>query len=868
MTATNPFQASPAELLAHDRWLRALARSLVHGTNVDDLVQDTWLAAAVCRPDTRRPLRSWLATVLRRLAARGHRGAARRRERELGAPRGGDVPSTAATVALLDLQRRVSAAVSAMAEPYRTSVLLRFFHGLDHAEIAARSGVNEVAARKRVARGLEMLRAELQRTDSGWQRSPAMLALAAPTAPPTAPWSPLLPGAVLMSNTVKIVGAAALVTIVAIGIGWWSAELPPQVQPVATAQPGVATAAPAAPPEAPVDPAGSAGLEREQVAAAPAAPAHAPSTVMRHRGRVLDPRGRPLAGVPIVVADRLPGSGSDASTERLRDRVPADVRQLTPELQPPGEGPDLAALPVLDESAADGSFAVASDRYGYTLAGPGWATLRSPPVGSGRVDDLLLVAAPAVRIEGRVLDESGAPLARVRIEITAPVLGDFPSALDATKKVDPAARHSTGDGAFAIDSLPAGGGSVAFHLDGYETVRLDVPIATRTGEVVVLRQIADPRVALGGVVVDAFRVPVAGALVGLGERAVHTDEHGRFGLEYPSAAERPPDDAALFVAKSGHRTLVVPAYGAMLRGGSKRDVELQLEGPALAIRGRVFDANGAPLAEALVYLWNEPSLLSDRTAEELGMEPSAPLQQIGPGIRVFAKTDATGSFELGGLRAREYRLHVLLERPRAGFTSVPIAAGQDGIELRAPADLIHERIAGTVVTRGGEPVGGVRLSPSLAIYLVHGTGRYGDGLRGTISDREGRWELHDVPRQDSWIGYRGDGVVPGMFEVDPGRPLDDQRIVVVALRHLRLAVDPSRGAAGFRALDGAGKSLPIMELTPGGTLSRTQWPLRDGQSGVLAVAEDITTIVIDGASGEIVRLPVVLKAGEVTEVRY
>jgi DNA-directed RNA polymerase specialized sigma24 family protein len=80
MTAT-PGPGDLAELLRHDQWLRRLARRLVHGRDVDDLVQDAWTAAFAARPETGRPLHSWLVTVLRRLAARRHRTAARRADR-------------------------------------------------------------------------------------------------------------------------------------------------------------------------------------------------------------------------------------------------------------------------------------------------------------------------------------------------------------------------------------------------------------------------------------------------------------------------------------------------------------------------------------------------------------------------------------------------------------------------------------------------------------------------------------------------------------------------------------------------------------------------------------------------------------------
>ena len=51
------------------RWLGTLARGLCAGApDADDLVQDTLLAAVEQPPRTDRPLRAWLATVLRHRA--------------------------------------------------------------------------------------------------------------------------------------------------------------------------------------------------------------------------------------------------------------------------------------------------------------------------------------------------------------------------------------------------------------------------------------------------------------------------------------------------------------------------------------------------------------------------------------------------------------------------------------------------------------------------------------------------------------------------------------------------------------------------------------------------------------------------------
>jgi DNA-directed RNA polymerase specialized sigma24 family protein len=74
---------SPEELLTHAAWLRRLARALAgEGPGAEDAVQDTYLAALTTPPARDRPLRPWLATVVRNFLRRQHRTQSRRERRE------------------------------------------------------------------------------------------------------------------------------------------------------------------------------------------------------------------------------------------------------------------------------------------------------------------------------------------------------------------------------------------------------------------------------------------------------------------------------------------------------------------------------------------------------------------------------------------------------------------------------------------------------------------------------------------------------------------------------------------------------------------------------------------------------------------
>jgi len=118
------------ELLVHDGFVRALARSLLRDQHAaEDVAQETWVAALE-RGATAVTWPAWLAGVVRKRAGKHARGEARRARRERLAARAEGLPSEAEILAREAARARVVAAVLALDEPYRGSVLLRFFEGL------------------------------------------------------------------------------------------------------------------------------------------------------------------------------------------------------------------------------------------------------------------------------------------------------------------------------------------------------------------------------------------------------------------------------------------------------------------------------------------------------------------------------------------------------------------------------------------------------------------------------------------------------------------------------------------------------------------------------------------------------------------
>ncbi len=154
----------PDQLVANERFVRALIRRFVVDPHlVEDLVQDTWVAALQHSAAARLLGRAWLGTVATNFAFQALRGRERRLAREAAAARALPLEADGGIVVDADLRERVLAAVAGLGEPYRAAVRLRFYEDLPPTEIAARLGLPVETVRTRIKRALKQVHAALWR---------------------------------------------------------------------------------------------------------------------------------------------------------------------------------------------------------------------------------------------------------------------------------------------------------------------------------------------------------------------------------------------------------------------------------------------------------------------------------------------------------------------------------------------------------------------------------------------------------------------------------------------------------------------------------------------------------------------------------
>ncbi len=412
---------SEALVREHGAFLRRLARELARGGGGDgregdaeDLVQETWVQALRRPPDPTRPARPWLAEVLRNLWRMRHRGAVRRHAREADAEALRDAPvdpeqalSRAETLALL------SASVSRLAEPLRTTLLLRHGEGMSAAEIATLQGIPAGTVRWRLKAALDALRTDL---DEGRGRSwagafliPAGASGATSTASAAVPL-----GGLLMKKWI----AAVIVLLLVIGAGiWWSRPRDGQedAKGAAAGAAGRAAASAAgagAGPRTVPGRGGGSATEAETEASndAPRAPLAEPG-----RAAVVVPDPSPTGAFAGRVINWSTGRGVPSAelvfggdTGAITARTDAEGRfTLIP--------PSAAPLTLATVAAA-----------GFLPYAPEWGHSPVRLVGQRgrRVDGVTIFLFPAIDYRGVVLDPSGQPVAGAVVRLLGTPAGE------------------------------------------------------------------------------------------------------------------------------------------------------------------------------------------------------------------------------------------------------------------------------------------------------------------------------------------------------------------------------------------------------------------------------------------------------------
>ncbi len=814
-----PQGLSPRDLVDHGPAIRALLRTMVRDQDVDDLLQETWLRALSADSTRRSGLRAWLRGIASNLARDHWRRLGRRSrvEREVESSGSQAVePAVDQTVAELEAWRVLGGAVEALAEPYRTTVVLRYFRGLSVAEIAAREELAEANVRQRIRRAVTTLRERLG------ERDRRQLALLVPSIPWPSAAEPVQSGWWL-GGTLAAVGAVLLAWATGV-FGLPDAAITPRV-----ADAGL----------------GAVGDQLPEAGLSPPAP-------------VAGERSGPVASSSPVIA-RGRTVGADGSPV-------ADVELFS--WRSPDTPPDAAELPRV-VSDRDGWFEVEVDAPGLLLGTREAAsTLRGASLQRSSASAMVeVVVGPAVELTGRVVTFSGPVPDDVRLELHWEPLRRFPRVLSESfvpfggvRAVDVRAP----DGAFRVRG-PRGPEASLHARAGFEHASVPAPSEDRA-EVTIRLTPPTAVYTFAGTVRGPDERPLAGARVGVvgGPAADPTGPDGRYRIVVGSdgLAEHHRD---LYAAAAGFRphTATGVVQQVLLASGSQSfETELRLGSALAPLAGRVVDGEGSPLEGIVVRPWN-PTLFGD------GERDSVEDLAAGGDDGAEARTDPDGRFRLTGLDDRGYRL--MCWRPGGRWPMVSREDWRPG----AFAELVFDEVralrslSGIVRDHLGRPIAGARVGAvmNLAANPAHLVPDRRALVGFALSGPDGSFELPEVPRVGVRLQLDAPGHLPLAVLADQTERDHLPDLVLPARAGLH-ARDLGEDARWIRVEDREGRHLGLHRSDFHRRDDATLWPVVGGDVEVLECAPgDAWLVVLDVRHRQLARIPLLLHPGRVTVVR-
>ena len=703
------------DILGQTGWIRGLARRLVmDAAERDDVVQQVWVEA-LRKGRRARALRPWLFGVMRNVARKEFGRDASRRAREEASEPATATPQPDELVERVELEREVASALLELAEPYRSTLLLRYYEDFAPTEIARRLKIPPGTVRWRLKQGLDLLREKLDARAHGERRRWALALVPTAAAARGALGKVVVAtigGALIMKVTTKAAAAVVIAfLLVAGGVAVWRHASGPSE--VSRARPGVAWRVPGGIGATTSSPPTVAGV------AVPSWFGQRGAPVRRIAGRVTF-AGDPVANATVELASELTDAGllrpaklrtgtdgrfdfgtqppakfSVAATAEKRSPaiVEVDTRDPTSvagQLELRLGGCESALFGHVNDSSGGpipsaevclapprASACVSADAAGaYTMClSPSHNIIGVAATGYGGISDRFeyvghrvqrdYMLTPEAVIVGRVVRaDSNAPVAGASVRVSSTDNGQ--------RFGSPGATTTTDQGRFSIAGLASGRYRVVAFAEGLattEAVEISVEAGRPSGEVL-LRLLSASR--LSGIVTDGHD-SIVGATVSLG-----------IGPGSIDAVTQSDGSFVLDPVGRGLATLAVRDYDVRAPRTITIDrpdvsgvrVLVDLMG---SVAGRV-TYRGKPLAGARVY----PSM---------NIEP--------------ALSELDGSYIARGLPPGRYRMSAGNETGSAFGPGPELTLGKGEKRTGIDIELKYEgAISGIVVEANGNPVGG------------------------------------------------------------------------------------------------------------------------------------------------------------------
>ncbi|MEL6429624.1 MAG: sigma factor-like helix-turn-helix DNA-binding protein, partial [Planctomycetota bacterium] len=734
------------------------------------------------------------------------------------------------------LQRELMDAVLGLAEPYRETILLRFFEGLSPSKIAARQDVSVETVKTRQKRGLAKLRERLD-AQRGGDRRAWVMAFQVHLIPSALEAGGLAAAGASLMTTKTFLVPAAILAAAALYVSRPSGAQPERQDPVDPVRTEAALDAVAeeAPGAEPVDASASerAAIVAPDAEPAPAGPAPEAAPELVVEVRVIDSEGEPVPGAPVDCAIE----GADSAPFGVTDRTGRIA------------GP-------MDRVEAE--FAVETDR---------WTTLQRGAVQSigRRAVPTVMVARPR-SIEGRVLDPIGEPVAGVLVSYRTT---DNPWArLEIRLDHASAPRfdvRTDETGAFRFERVPEMPESkLEVRIDATERASVAIAPEGNVFQEIRLEDTRDAARWLSGVVVDASGDPIAGAQVSRGYRCAVTGDDGMFALD----TTMPTPSDALLVAAQGllPKTIRPDADGAW-----PDPFFVVLDGAPLTLAGRVVRADGTPVPDARLRLLG---------TTDFGMveDPEEPPGFVFHSLESYAggsstgkiELDEDGAFEIGGLQAKGYRIAATVADSLEAVAVGPVQAGDRSVRIVLPEVAAWTTVRGRVVDAEGEPIPAARVSLGRTSRGAPGQ-ESSPEARGpsVVADDDGAFEFEPIAAGEGLRVrvFAGAGYPFQVRDVGGTGPEVEVVVEVPALAPF-FVESGATGADSFEVRGSDGATVPLFQAEGHAMFAMDQGFFSEGKSPVFSCAEGEYEVVLLRGGEELVRRTVELKAGEPARIAF
>ncbi|HVS12220.1 MAG TPA: sigma-70 family RNA polymerase sigma factor [Planctomycetota bacterium] len=685
--------------------LRRVARALVQDEDErEEALQKACLAALERGPGP--PSLAWLRRVLRSRAFDAMRRRGLRSEQAFERRIEGVTPSAADIAQRLELHRAVVEAVSALREPYRQVVWLRYFEGLGPSAIALELGLPVKTVKTRLGRALRELRGRLERRfgsgSEGW-RAVVVAAFVRPAKSAAGASATVAAAGGIGIMVKKIVALAALVAAV-----WGVAHFAPLSRR-------------AAKPEPVAEPSRASNAELQGVARN----TELASIGGDERAAAAAPREKDAPA-----AEPIPETGSLVVHVVWHDGEPAPDVGIDFRLSHVG-GPNTGVARAVSDSLGiahadglpSGELLLKSDRGGTQKA----------EVVAGSEREVRFALAKGVDVEGRVVDGTGRAVPGAEIWLT-----NGYSDWQGGRVV---ARADAG-GAFRLRSVPPRQslGAIAQDRAPSELVDLEL-LDTEWSPVRVELVLHHEGGGLAGRVLGPNGAGVPDAWVSVGAtnrfnsmragggfmetwspRTARTDAGGHFAI-----AGLPLGELAVQARASGF-----PIWKGKALVQARETAQLSIElRPGAVIEGTVRDADGTPCSGAIVRAFDEPL---DESFIQGGQ-----FDHEGAFGYPSASADETGHYRLAELPAGTLHLyaHRSKVRRRQDAPLVPFVRDHEVLHASDGERLVWDPVLdpghtlrGVVVHRDGLPMGGVFVSARNA---------HSGARQSMVTDPEGRF---------------------------------------------------------------------------------------------------------------------------------